>query len=386
MSPANPRIRCRRVSAVLFGMMLMMGWLLAAPVAQAQTIGSDPKAGVAAPTLGDSPVLADLSACLAEKKVGDLVLLVDTSGSLGGDTGTDPTAVRVAAAQALLGRLAASFAQIGAQVDVGIAGFDDDVTQVVDFTPLNNDAVPALDAALQSFAVRDRGAETDYWSALTWLNSTLQAKGQTRGNELGTSCQFAIWFTDGEFTISPRDGSSDPGLDPLTSETKNIPGFEDVPLTSTDQAAAAKGAAQDELCRVGGPADQMRAAGITLIGVGLGTEGAEDPKFSFVRNYVENASGSCGGEPSRGVFVPATSVGDLFLALDKIGELGSATQNPDPQKICQVQICPEGTYSFKLDNTLSKVHLAAVVADGSGALIRSGIQVEITPPGGQPRW
>ena len=107
------------------------------------------------------------------------MLLVDTSGSLGGSDGTDPTAVRVAAAEALVTRLAAVLCQIDAKVDVSVAGFDDDVTPVVDFVPLNVDAVPGLNAAVQTFATRDKGAETDYWSALTWLNRTMQASPGT---------------------------------------------------------------------------------------------------------------------------------------------------------------------------------------------------------------
>ncbi len=328
--------------------------------------------------VGESPALTQLVSCLAERKAGDLVLLIDTSGSLGGPSGTDPTGVRVAAAQALASRLSDSFAQIGAQVDVSVAGFDDDVTQVLDFSPLTATELPKINDALGQFGAKNKGAETDYWTALTWLTKTLQAKAKARGSELGASCQVALWFTDGSFTISARDGSSDPALDPLTNPTKDIPGFENVPLTDSTLADNAKAAATAELCRVGGPVDQMRAAGITLIAVGLGT-GADDPTFDFMRDYTENRSGKCGSQPSRGLFVPAASVGDLFLTLD--GLFDGVTTAPPPQKLCQVQVCPEGSYPFTLDNTLSKVHLAAVVHD-AGSLIRDGLRVEVTPPGG----
>ncbi len=332
-----------------------------------------------APQLSDSKALSDLTACLASRKAGDLVLLIDTSGSLGGADGTDPTAVRVAAAQALVTGLASSFEKIGAKVDVSVAGFDDDVTTVSEFTALTPKAAATLDDQLGSFADRNKGAETDYWSALTWLNATMQAKAKDRGGEPGSSCQLAIWFTDGEFTISARDGSTTDGLDPLNRQPKAIPGFETVPLIDEATANEARDAAKTELCRAQGTADQLRAAGVTLIGIGLGSAAADDPRFAFLRDYVENPSQTCGAQPGRGVFVPAADVGDLFLALNKIGELGS-TQDRPPTKVCQVRVCPEGAYSFKLDNTLSKVHIAAVVKD-SGSLIRSGIRVEIAPPG-----
>jgi hypothetical protein len=366
--------------------MLAMTLAAAGLVIASAALAGASAASEGAPEIAKSPVLQNLAACVDEKKTGDLVVLIDTSGSLSGtgsnEPPTDPTDVRVAGAQALLGGLARSFDQVKADVDVTVAGFDDDVTTAVGFTPLNRAALPDLDGQLAAFADRDRGAETDYWTALTWLNRTLQDKAAQRPGGPGSTCQFAIWFTDGEFTIWPRDGSSQPELDPLTSQTKDIPGFEETPLTDAGTAERAKAAAMEELCRPGGIADQMRASDITLIGVGLG--GTDADRFSFMRNYVENPDGSCGAEPGRGVFVPADSVGDLFLGLAAIGELDRAPAREGPNPVCQVQLCPEGTYSFKLDNTISAVHLDAVVDDGSRALIRAGIQVTVTPPSGSP--
>ncbi|MET0965997.1 MAG: VWA domain-containing protein [Nakamurella sp.] len=327
--------------------------------------------------LDDPTSLQKLSACLRSHNVGDLVLLIDTSGSL---KNSDPTAVRVAAAQALVTRFAATLAEMNAQVDVSVAGFDDDISTIMDFTPLTPDAVPTINSQLQTFEDRNKGGETDYWSALTWLNKTLQAKAQARGGDLGNSCQFAIWLTDGAFEISARTGSTPDGEDPLNSETKDIPGYEGVPLTDETTADAARDAAKVELCRPQGPADQLRAAGVTLIGVGLGEGAADAPEFAFLRDYVTNPSGTCGALPGSGLFVPASDVGDLFLLIDKITDFDDQTPRPPPAPVCQDVPCPAGTYSFTLDNTLSKVHIAAVVKE-SGSLLRTGIQVVIAPPG-----
>jgi hypothetical protein len=383
VSAAQARPGRRRLALLAVATTLGLAGLLSGPAANADAPRLvERSASETAAPLSDAQPLKDLAACLADRKQGDLVLLIDTSSSLGGDNGTDPTAVRVAAAQAVLGRLATSFGQIGAQVDVSIAGFDDDVSQVVDFTPLTGDALAGLSDQLTGFAERDHGAETDYWSALTWLNRSLKAKAQTRGSDLNTSCQAALWFTDGEFTISARDGNGLEGLDPLVNPTKDIPGFEGTPLDNDDVANAAKDAAEGELCRVGGPADQMRAAGVTLIGFGLQRTGTDGAQFDFMRRYVTNDAGDCGAQPGRGVFVPAASVGDLFITLTEAFD--PAAIHIDPRKLCQVSACPEGAYPLALDNTLSTIHLAAVVDDGSGALIRSGIRVEIAPPGGAP--
>jgi len=374
----------RRAAAAVSAALLAAGALVGASgAAAAASVG---QSVAAAPDLASSPVLQNLAACIGEKKTGDLVVLIDTSGSLSGagssGTPTDPTDVRVAGAQALLGGLARSLDDVGATVDVTVAGFDDDVTPVVESAPLTKAGLPALDGQLAGFADRDRGAETDYWTALNWLNRTLQNKAAARPGGPESTCQFAIWFTDGAFTIWPRDGSSEADLDPLNSQTKDIPGFEDRPLTDRAAADAALAAAKDEMCRPGGTADQLRAADITVIGVGLGGS-ADADRFAFMQDVVTNPNGSCGTEPVRGVFVPADSVGDLYLALADIGTFGqSGPEHRGP--VCQGQPCPEGTYTFALDNTLSAVHLDAVVDDGSDELIRTGIQVTITPPTGPP--
>ncbi|MEP6561190.1 MAG: hypothetical protein ABJD68_08975, partial [Nakamurella sp.] len=122
----------RRCLTLALGLLVI--WLAAASPAWAAPVAADnarpmaapaaqlsapaPQLSDAAPQLSDTAPLRDLSSCLASNKVGDLVLLIDTSGSL---KDSDPTAVRVAAAEALVTRLAASFAKIGANVDVSVA-------------------------------------------------------------------------------------------------------------------------------------------------------------------------------------------------------------------------------------------------------------------------
>lgn len=366
----------------------LAGVVVAAAVLVGLTPATASAASTVRPTVATAPAidgesnLQNLTACLADKKTGDLVVLIDTSGSLsgtGGGTATDPDAVRVAGAQALLGGLADSFAALGANVDVSVAGFDDDVTQVVPFTSLTVDSVKGVNDQVGGFAARAKGAETDYWTALTWLNRTLLDKAQQRPG----GCQFAIWFTDGAFTITPRDGSSDAQLDPLNSQTKDIPGFENTPLTDADTANRALEAARTELCRSGGPADQMRANGITLIGVGLGDAG----DFAFMKNYVLNPDGnSCGSLPGTGVFLPASSVSDLYLRLAALGQVNQVPLDGvgSGKPVCEIgKDCPEGRYDLPLNKAFSGVHIAAVVDDpGRDKLLREGIRVEITPPAG----
>ncbi|GAA2014615.1 VWA domain-containing protein [Nakamurella flavida] len=377
-----PRVLARLTTAVASAALLfaaLPATALPATALPADAHGRLPAVGSRA-AADPSTVLGNLSACLAERKAGDLVLLIDTSGSLGGEGGTDTTGVRVDAAQSLLTRLAATFTTSGAAVDVAVAGFDDDVTSVVDFTPLTEANLPTLDAAVEGFTLLDRGSETDYWSALTWLNRTFQARSTP---DAVSDCRFAVWFSDGMFTISARDGSDLGRLDPPTGQTKDVPGFENVPLTSESVADEVRAVATAELCRPGGVADQMRLDGITMIAVGLGGDASQ---FDFMKRYAENPTGDCGEQPAAGLFVPAGSVGALFLTLDRLGQLGGGTGPLEPRQVCELTTCAEGRYPFALDNTLGTVHLAAVVSDEVGSLLASSdLQVELVPPdGGDP--
>lgn len=363
-------IRTRVLTLAAAAAVLGVGLVGSAQAAPAAVDAAAPAA--AAAPIADSQALKDLVSCLDERKVGDLVLLIDTSGSL---ADSDPKGVRVAAAQTLVGKLADAAVKIDADVDVKIVGFSDIVRDQLDFTALTAENLPTINAALDGFAGQNTGSETDYWSALTWLNRAMQAKADTRNADAGAACQVALWFSDGEFTIVPRNGN-----DVFASDTKDIPGFEGVPLTTQELADQARAAATTELCRVGGPVDQMRAAGITLISVGLGVD-TEPGTFDFMQNYTENTSGTCGGQPARGLFLPAGSVTDLFFALD--GLIDDVVK-PPPLPLCaeDVGVCPQGTYEFDLDSALSKVHLAAVVTDAAGEPFREGLRITVTPPDG----
>ena len=334
-------------------------------------------AGIAAPSGTDpasSPALSELKTCLAQKQRGDLLLLIDTSRSLVvGDEqaeASDPTAVRVDAATLLLTRLSDSLAQKKISLDVAIAGFDADTSMVVDFTPLTAEQLPGIDAQVASFADRTSGQETDYWNALTWVNGTLQAKQQSRGNL--PACQLAIWFTDGQFSLSPNGAV----------EAPEVPGFESTVLSDAATADAVQAAAAKELCRVGGPADQMRLAGTTLIAVGLGGQAADYNQENFsLQNYAENPNLSCGAQPGRGLFIPALSPMDLVLAFDAV--LGDNPVRPDSKGLCAQVSCPSGTYDVPLDDSLDVVHVAAVLDNKGKPMSTAGIAVQLAGPHGQ---
>ncbi len=369
--------------AALFVLLCAVGLLpLGAPAASAAA----PLPAVA-PDIGNSPALANLSACLAEKKQGDLVLLMDTSGSLGtevsGDQATDPNGVRVDAAQVLLDRLAASQARSGASIDVALVGFSSDYTMVKDFTALTPDQLPSLSESVAQFRDLDKGFETDFWTALTSLSATMAQRAADR-----SACQFFIWFTDGEFTLGARDGvSADDPRTPPATDSKQIPGYEGVRLSDDAAIAPILEAAKGDLCRQGGVADALRLAGITTIAIGLGgNPGATgSPDFGLLQRISENQSGDCGAQPARGLFVAADSLSSLFLAFDAIGDPTGSVTPLDSKPICPPQAPPDCGYTVQLDDVLSTVHVAAAVVDSSGAFVPSNdLLVELTGPGGPP--
>jgi hypothetical protein len=357
---------------------LMLGPLaLTASAATADSAGrgSAPlSSGRAGTDPASSPALADLKTCLAQKKRGDLVLLIDTSASLAvGDDqapASDPSAVRVDAATLLLTRLSESLEKNQIALDVAVAGFDADVTTVVDFTPLTKNQMPSLEAQVAGFADKDTGTETDYWNALTWVNQTLQAKQQSRGDL--PACQLAIWFTDGEFSLSATGAIEQPP----------VPGYESTVLSDGETASAVQAAAAKELCRAAGPADQMRLAGTTFIAVGLGDQAAGYNQENFsLENYAENPSLNCGAQPGRGLFIPAPSVSELVLGFDAL--VGDDPVRPNPKQLCPLAVCAEGSYPITLDDSLDVVHVAAVLDNQGKPITTAGIAVQLTSATGQ---
>ena len=363
--------------ATLLGTVLLALLVIGAGVAGAQPSAPARTQSAAAQTdPATSPAITQLRSCLAERKHGDLVLMIDTSASLAqGDENTpasDPDAVRVDAAKLLLARLTEALAKSQIAMDVAVAGFDADVTPVVDFTPLTADRLADLDAAIDGFAARDTGTETDYWSAVNWINNSLQERQKSHGE--APACQLAIWFTDGEFDLSSSSNAV---------ETPPVPGQESTVVNDAASADAVQAAAAAELCRVGGPADQIRLAGITLVAVGLGAKAAEYSQGSFsLLNIAENPGNVCGGQPGSGLFIPVASVSELVLALDQLTPGGGLVVRPDPKKLCQQTACAEGSYTFTLDDTLDVVHAAAVLDDVGKVMNTSGVAVQLTGPGG----
>ncbi|MTD14976.1 hypothetical protein GIS00_13610 [Nakamurella sp. YIM 132087] len=331
----------------------------------------------AAPAAEGSDPLAALNSCLVANKAGDVLILLDVSGSV---SGNDPTGARIDAAKALLaslaGRIADPESEInGAALSVAIAGFGETVFQggrEVDpadavWSPLDDATLPAAQQDLESYRSSFPGKETDYWTAMNWAAEAEEAHAAASGTPVADGCHLVFWFTDGAYLIDPRDDEDRWG-DTTTKDTPWLPGGVS-PAGTQAEADAIRDSGTEDFCRAGGLADRLRSDGLVIAAVGLG---ADDTQFELMRRIAEDPDGNCGDLPATGVFDRA----DVTTLLPLIEGLGSSDTQGEISTlpVCQQQAC-ERTHKFRLDSSLRTVHIVGVPSV-------PGLVVEIRGPGG----
>lgn len=289
--------------------------------------------------------LLNFNSCLSRGTQGDLLVVLDTSGSL---KDSDPDHDRVVATTYFLKRYLAQVDDAGVKLDVAIAGFADSFEVTRPWTTLDASTSAGLVDAVDGYREQNKGFETDYWSAVAGARKYLTAKNDAASPH----CQAWLWFSDGGFNLNKRNTQAE-----RRDHGDTKPYGPDVQLTSEKAEKSLEDAARTDLCRRGGLADQLRAQGILTLAIGLNSGGRED--FALMQGIATGSApqgGSCGtstGEAS-GVFVLADQVQDLLFDIDSF--------DPDPQKplpLCQGRVCPEGTHQFVLDATIAKVHILA---------------------------
>lgn len=309
-----------------------------------------------------SEAVQQLAACLAaEGAQGDLLVVLDTSGSL---KETDPNGDRVTAASYLIKRLERYVEASGAKLDVALAGFSSGFRVTKKWTALNATSSSSLVRGVEAFRERDDGFETDYWAAASGARQYLTAKSKLPGRH----CQAWVWFSDGLFDLDKRDSADERKTYGVTK-----PYGPDIELTTVANERRLERAGRTDLCRPGGIADQLRVQQITTLAVGLKNKGAAD--FSLMEGVASGSAvggTACGDRKASGDFVPADDIGDLLFAFD---ELSDPDHPPIAQetKLCSGDVCPEGTHQFVLDPSISKVHILA------GAKL-DDYQIVLTPP------
>jgi len=321
-------------------------------------------------TAADDSPLTSLGACMIGAHAGDLMLLMDESGSL---DDSDPDAVRIDAAQYLLRNLASYAAEKSIELDIRISGFDIGYRPITEWTRLDAAALPALEATLDDMRDAD-GLETDYWTALEGARKDLAARSAA-GDGI-SECQGLIWFSDGDYDVSSQVSDTQReeygGLKPYAP---------DVSIDSEDAELAVEQLGRDSLCRDGGLADAARNAGVVVAAVGLVGPDIAPDGFGLLQRIAtgrDDSGATCGAirEPQPGEFFLATDKEAIIFALERAG-LGDGSEDVDDIPVCPGAPCPEHTYPFVLDASIRTVHILAGATEDD-------ITISVAPPGGDP--
>lgn len=307
--------------------------------------------------------------CIAGQKSGQLLLMIDESGSL---QDTDPRDDRVAAAKYLVGQLAQFAKEAGIDLQVAVAGFSDMYRHQLGWTRLTDADLAAVDSSIDAFRDQDSGQDTDYWLALDGARATLA--NAPRPSE-GKRCQALAWFTDGKLDYSPRANADKP----------YAPGRR---LDSAEDVAATAATARDSICRDRGLADQLRSSGVITFAIGLSPDPGQVADFDLLKAIATGqptgAISSCGAvkSPAPGDFFLAQNIEDLLFAFDAFSTPGQ-TPTQFASGACARVICEEAKHQFVLDRSVRTVSVLAaadrpglvpnlVAPDGTAAALDEG--------------
>lgn len=300
--------------------------------------------------------------CLAAQKSGQLLLMIDESGSL---TATDPQNNRVTAAKYLARKLSQFSADSGISLEIAVAGFSDDYHPALGWTKLDAASLPGVEAGIDAFKDRNKGPDTDYWLALDGARSALE-KAAKPGE--GEKCQALAWFTDGKLDYSQRDASK--------------PYAPNENLNSQAGIDATIRAAQQSICRDGGLADQLRSSGIVTLAIGLSAGGGKASDFDLLKAIATGQPTetvpSCGAirSPVPGDFYPVQNIDDLLFVFDKLSTPGQPPIEINTG-VCARTICEDAKHWFVLDRSVRSVSVLA-------AATREGLVAYLVAPNGAP--
>jgi hypothetical protein len=286
---------------------------------------------------GDANSGYDFQACVQNEKSGSVVILMDESGSIYGDSeneGSDPRNLRITGAQILIDDLQRVAEETNSGIKVQLSGLGDRfVSRTNGWVNLNPaDAAPALalkDTAFDAWSVRSSDnnyRETDIMSSLFGAQETLQP-------ELG--CKLLVVF---------KDGKDWQYFNPTDTQPVEFPKVQQA--ISQGDFIAAKQAAIQELCRPKGIADGLRSSGVSVLAVALGSG-----SFTELKDLV-SGDNNCGEQPG---------VGSTLNALDPedLPSLFKRALNPTAAFSDYT-----GSFGFEMNNDLQAI---SILASGLGA-------------------
>lgn len=326
---------------------------------------------VAAAQVAPSAV-GDFGACMASQQQGDVLLMIDESGSL---QSSDPDAARVSAANYLLDQLNSFGDSAGFTLNVALAGFSDNFVVHSGWQRLDDASLPGLQKSVDEFRGRTNGIDTDYRTALDGARGTLAERGPSADG--GNRCQALAWFSDGKLDYTVRDG-----------EKPYAPG---ISLATDDGVRRVADAARESICRPTGVSDQLRSSGIVTFGVGLAAGTAQAADFDLMRSIATGEPGSagqCGNivAPRPGDFYVAQNIDDLLFAFDAFSTPGQAPLERETG-VCAFAMCEDAQHRFVLDDSIGSVTVLGF-ADAEGLVPTlvspRGDQLALPRAGGAP--
>jgi hypothetical protein len=297
--------------------------------------------------------IKQLRRCLAETPTLNAYYLVDASGSLYGDGGTDPAFMRIDILKESMAQLSSLSDEGDGQtisVNYAMGVFGTNATPKIGWTPLNAGDLAEQQANLDAnIRIEPQG----------WTNwpAGLQMAQESLNSAPGPSCSLLIWLTDGQIKFG--DG---PALEAsATQELANLCGRE--VLGASPETTP-------------GLFEQLRRSGVTVVGVMLDVTQADEPRKWWMQSLVEANDGQgrlCGqGEITKGeragAFINANSPNDLSFQLLRLGAVVSGGADGT--------INPDGTFEINPGVTKFKI-LSQVPVEGLQLVSPSGAKTDL---------
>ncbi len=292
---------------------------------------------------------------------GSVLLLFDMSGSL---KDTDPNNARITASKLFVSRLAEILGELPeANVQIALAGFDHSFSKTLDWTDLDAEHLDSINADLDAYAERLHGVETDYWKAVDGARQELVKRQQAEGDH----CSMVLWFSDGGFAIAKRANA-----DVMQKWGGPKPYAPDNKLATQQDAAQAVKDGQEDMCRPGGVADQLRSMDVITLGIGLAVD-TEPKTFELMQGFAAAETIPCGDitKPSPGTFSMANDIDGLIWAFAEAASEGSVVEETGLCKEGE-EPCAQGTRTFVLDGAIGRVQaITQLPVDGGRVLLQT---------------
>lgn len=271
-------------------MMVLFGLIISLVGGGVPAVAAHAVSTVAAPSL-NTPGSQWLASCLNSGRTLSVLFVLDVSGSL---LQTDPSGSRYEGLETALATLARASPADGSDVTIeaAVAGFGNQwyaPNDVVPWQKINIDSPQSLIGPMVTRA-RDQTAWREDGTGFQFVVENATNELTSRGG--AESCKAVVWFTDGD--------PSDP------------------------EAVA-------DMCRVGGAVDQMRNAGIVLIGLRLSSGQQLTSSAMPIMTLGQSGSETCGTVPipegsAPGIFLDAGDVKRLFASIQNIVEGCTVTE------------------------------------------------------------